>query len=196
MRAWRDFRSELVKQMMGDETDGESRDIYLKIKEYEDYPLTIEDLQEVLNLRGSGWKYKTVFRACVDLPIPKFEGENLSNVWFFMVRFAYNKTKRHFKMLLTRDVRSKAGFRNVYYSGSHSMTIHCKECDLNRSFLYALRDKFGVHLARLKRMQLCGRVYKPWYSERNYMCASHVQHKGAMCEDCRNIHLKRKIEQI
>ena len=196
MRA-NELRIQLVRQMMGDQTEGEARDIYLKVREYECHPLDIENLQEVLeNVHGKGWKYTTVLNTNLDLPIPKFKGENLANRWRFVVRFAYHKEKRHFKALFSREVVNKSGCRGVYHTGHHHITLHCRRCDLNRSFIYELRDKLGVFMAKSKRMPQCGREITPWWSDTKYLCGRIVRHKGSMCEDCRNTHLKRKLNHL
>lgn len=204
---WSQLRAQMVKQILGDETQCLAKD--LKVTDYEYHPMSVQDLKEAvqpLKYAKKSWKQSRMADFEYDMPIPEMPPlpdhytEPRSNHWRVLVYFMYHPTKKIFKVEMwkhaCRKPRSVETFDFSRQDCRFSRNSTTKEDLDSDTFLYYLRDMMGKHFVKLKQTQVCGKIKDNWNGCHKIMCGYSVKIKGAMCQDCRNKHLKRKFTHM
>ena len=204
---WSQLRAQMVEQILGDESECLAKD--LKVTDYEYHPLSVKDLKEAiqpLKKAKKSWKQIRMADFEYDMPIPEMPPlpdhytEPRSNHWRVLVYFMYHPTKKIFKVEMwkhaCRKPRSVETFNFSRHEYKFSRRDTTKEDLDSDTFLYYLRDMMGKFFIKLKQTQVCGKIKDNWNGCHKVMCGYIVKIKGAMCQDCRSKHLKRKFKHI
>lgn len=204
---WSQLRAQMVKQILGDETQCLAKD--LKVTDYEYHPMSVQDLKEAvqpLKYAKKSWKQSRMADFEYDMPIPEMPPlpdhytEPRSNHWRVLVYFMYHPTKKIFKVEMWKHACRKARSVETFNFSRHEYKFSRRDTtkeDLDSdTFLYYLRDMMGKFFIKLKQTQVCGKIKDNWNGCHKVMCGYTVKFKGAMCQDCRNKHLKRKFKCI
>lgn len=206
---WSQLRAQMVEQLLWDETECLAKHVTSHVTKFEYHPLSVQDLKEAvqcLKKAKKSWKQYRMAEFEFDMPIPEMPAlpeqytETRSNRWTFIVYFMYNPTKKIFKVEMwkhaTRQAMTVSTFdfsRQEYKFSRRDTTKEDLDSD---TFLYYLRDMMGKYFVKLKQTQVCGRIKDNWNGCHKVMCGYSVEIKGAMCQACRNKHLKRKFKHM
>jgi hypothetical protein len=194
----------MVEQILGDKTQCIAKDVLSHVTKYEYHPLSVQDLKEAvqpLKHAKKSWKQSRIGDFEFELPIPELppEGQR-SNSWRVMIYFMYHPTKNIFKVEMYKHAMSVYekyptynSSRQVYKFSRKGTTKEDLDTD---TFLYYLRDMMGIYFTKLKHTQVCGRLVDNYSKTYKLLCGYNVKTKGAMCQECRNKHLKRKFNDI
>lgn len=198
---WSQLRKDMVEQILGDKCL--AIDVVSHVTKYEYHPLSVQDLKEAvqpLKQAKKSWKQARIGDFEFDMPIPKMLPPERSNHWNVMIYFMYHPTKKIFKVEMYKDAMSVYERYSTYTSSRHVYQFSRKGTtkeDLDSdTFLYYLRDMMGIYFTKLKHASVCGRLVDNWDRTYKLLCGSNVKTKGAMCQECRNKHLKRKFNTI
>lgn len=199
---WQSLRSDILRIILGEKIEGEARDIYLHITKYECHPVSITHLKHsmhILTTRQRGWVKQMFFNFRYDMPVPDAFGPNYSNRWNLEVQFHYHRKRQLFKIFMKRTAWSHATKTPLFGASTAHHWVSRKDTSVedlfSDTFIYMLRDKLGVYLTKLKYTPCC---LGPRTFGRNtqHLCGTRVFSKGAFCYHCRQVHLKRKFEEI
>lgn len=199
---WSQLRKDMVEQILGDKCL--DIDVLSHVTKYEYHPMGVQDLKEAvqpLKQAKKSWKQARIGDFEFDMPIPEMPAPpERSNHWNVMIYFMYHPIKKIFKVEMYKHATSVyekystyTSSRQVYKFSRKGTTKEDLDTD---TFLYYLRDMMGIYFTKLKQLQVCGRLVDNWNGTCKLMCGSNVKTKGAMCQYCRNKHLKRKFNTI
>lgn len=203
---WSQLRKDMVEQILGDKTQCIAKDVLSHVTKYEYHPMGVQDLKEAvqpLKQAKKSWKQSRIGDFEFELPIPEMpappEGQR-SNSWRVMIYFMYHPTKNIFKVEMYKHAASVYNRYSTYNSSRQVYKFSRKDTtkeDLDTdTFLYYLRDMMGIYFTKLKHARVCGRLVDNWNKSYKLLCGYNVKTKGAMCQECRNKHLKRKFNTI
>ena len=198
---WSQLRKDMVEQILGDKCL--DIDVVSHVTKYEYHPMGVQDLKEAvqpLKQAKKSWKQARIGDFEFDMPIPEMPPPERSNSWGVMIYFMYHPTKNIFKVEMYKHAMSVYGKYQTYNSSRQVYKFSRKDTtkeDLDTdTFLYYLRDMMGIYFTKLKHTQVCGRLVDNYSKTHKLMCGYNVKTKGAMCQYCRNTHLKRKFNTI